>query len=71
MVMAAAVVAVLVKNERREIAFVGVIRVSMATPPIIARQAIFGQFSANNGGHTSTGLLQHLPERWHRILSGE
>src|ERR1700722_15258950 len=69
-VMAAAVVAVLVRNERREIDFVGVIRVSMATPPIIARQEIFGQFSASNGGDTSTRLLQRLPERWRRILCG-
>src|SRR5277367_747321 len=70
MVTAAAVVAALVRNERREIVFVGVIRVSMATPPIIARQEIFGQFSASSGGHTSTGLLQRLPERWRRILRG-
>src|SRR5579863_4378779 len=70
MLKAAAVVAVLVRNERREIVFVGVIRVSMATPPIIARQEIFGQFSASSGGHTSTRLLQGLPERWRRILRG-
>src|SRR5580693_4140468 len=69
-VMAAAVVAVLVRNERREIVFVGVIRVSMATPPIIARQEIFGQFSASDGGHASTRLLQGLAERWRRILCG-
>ena len=60
-VMAAAVVAVLVRNERREIVFVGVIRVSMATPPIIARQEFLG-FSASDGGHTSTRLLQGLAD---------
>src|SRR5271154_6172365 len=49
-VTAAAVVAALGRNERGEIGFVGVIRVSLGTPPIISRREIFGQFSRAMAG---------------------
>src|SRR5271170_1651867 len=56
MVTAAAVVAALVRNERREIGSIGVIRVSRATPPIIARRAVFWKFPGVERGTTQPAL---------------